>query len=564
MTFPLRRRLLDAVCALTLGGLATGVVAAPADTPKNEAAPAASSNAALELDQTILNEIKKNSQIMKNLRHLSDVIGPRLTGSPALEKANNWTAEVMKSYGLENVKLEPWEIPMGWTRGTVHMKLVEPREMTLLACSAGWSPGTNGRVTGPVVVLDNARTKADLEKYKGKLKNAIILRSPPSFIAPVTDNRTRYNAAPAEPKKEEPKKESTSPDSKPVIKEQLINTLLDEQPPATAGGQPPAGGAQPPRGGGGGFGDRAAINDFLKEEGAAAVLSDSAKPHGLLVTTGSWRGNDREVPKNGLASLFITHEHYALLYRLAKDSKEPPKVEIEVTNKFTPGPITCYNTCGDVKGSEKPDEIVVVGAHLDSWELGTGTTDNGTGSSVTLEVARTIAAMAKAGKGPKRTIRFILFSGEEQGLHGSRQYCIRHKEELDKHSLALVHDTGTGKVLSLGVLGRENCKKILEPELVSLKSVGFEGLTSGGLRGGTDHWSFHQAGVPGFACSQDPDEYRYTHHTQSDTFDKAKEPNLIQGAQVLAVTAMRVANLPSLLPRQTAEAGPRGDRPGRP
>ena len=149
---------------------------------------------------------------------------------------------------------------------------------------------------------------------------------------------------------------------------------------------------------------------------------------------------------------------------------------------------------------------------------------------------------------PKRTIRFVLFSGEEQGLHGSAQYVARHKAEMPKTSVALVHDTGTGKVLGFGLMGREAIKPILDRELVSLKNVGFQGVT---LRymGGTDHQSFEAAGVPGFACAQETDEYRLTHHTPSDTFDKAKEPNLIQGAQVMAVTTMRIANLPDLLPR---------------
>ncbi|MGL4422497.1 MAG: M28 family metallopeptidase, partial [Gemmataceae bacterium] len=294
------------------------------------------------------------------------------------------------------------------------------------------------------------------------------------------------------------------------------------------------------------------IDAFLKEEGAAAVLQDSGKPHGLLVTTGGWGRSERAPEKEGVVSLFVAHEHYAMLHRLITQHKVTPKIEIDVANSFSDGPVTVYNIVGEIRGSEKPDEFVVIGAHLDSWDLASGTTDNGTGSSIVLETARTFAAFAKQGIRPKRTIRFVLFSGEEQGLHGSRQYVKRHKEEMPKHSVALVHDTGTGKVRSLGLLGRDDVRKVMENELITLKQVEFDGLSMGGLRGGTDHWSFHQAGVPGFACSQDMDEYLFTHHTQSDTLDKAKEPNLVQGAQVLAVTAMRVANLPALLPGNTS------------
>jgi hypothetical protein len=572
MPFLNRLRLSGWAAAVALGGLTTVAVAVDTKTDKPAAAAKLSP---VELDQKIMAEIKDRSEIMKNLGYLSDTIGHRLTGSKSLVTANNWTAEVMKKYGLENVRLEPWEIPIGWQRGHVNMTLKTPREQTLLACSAGWSPSTKGKVAGPVVVLD-VKKKEDLDKYKGKLKNAIVIQSPPSNVPQVKDAVYRRPAgAPATPPAATPGGPGTptppaTGTTPPAPTSSGASPIKDgdEQPPAA---QPPAPGGQPPARPGRNFGEgifalSSTISEFIKEEGAAATLRDSGKPHGLLVTTGGWRGNDGKAPADGTASLFVAHEHYALLYRLGKESPDnPPIVELEVKNTFVPGPVTVYNTVGEVRGSEKPDEIVVVGAHLDSWDLASGTTDNGTGSSVTLEVARTIATLAKAGMGPKRTIRFVLFSGEEQGLHGSKQYCIKHKDELSKHSAALVHDTGTGKVLNFGMLGREQCKKILEGELTSLmtKEIGFEGPVITGLRGGTDHYSFHTEGVPGFACGQDPDEYLFTHHTQSDTFDKAKHPNLIQGAQVFAVAAMRIANLPEMLPREKLNEG-RPTRPTRP
>jgi hypothetical protein len=503
---------------------------APAPTPAVEDGPKPRL-AAAETDRMILAEIKDHSELMKNLQYLSDVIGGRLTGSKALERANNWTAEKMKSYGLENVRLEPWEIPVGWERGHASMKIVEPDTKTeLLIASAGWTPGTNGKVTGEVVIV-KGRTKDDLKQYKGKLKNAVVLQFPPSNIAPVTDLRYLNSAPPRrfekkdEPKKEEPKKEAKK------IDEQLISAEV-----------------QPGR-----FG--ADLTEFFKEEGVACVCSDAGKPHGLLVTTGGWPA-DRAAAEARVPRVYMAHEHYAMLYRLASREKAVTKVEVEIDNKFIPGPVTVYNTVGEVVGKEKPDEFVVLGAHLDSWELASGTTDNGTGSCVVLEVARTVAKLAKEGYPPKRTIRFCLFTGEEQGLHGSRQYVTRHKDELDKHSGVIVHDTGTGKVQGLGMLGREGCLKILEVELAGLKGLdGWQGVKIGGMAGGTDHASYNRVGVPGFACIQEDDEYRLTHHTQSDTFDKAKEPNLIQGAQVMTLTAYRIANLPDLLPRDTAGRG---------
>jgi hypothetical protein len=528
--------------------LALAALCLPSTQALDVAPPPATARA--EIDRMIMAEIKERSEIMKNLEYLSDRIGGRLTGSANLERANKWTAEKMKAYGLENVRLEPWEIPYGWERGAASMKVIEPKTGTsLLVASAGWSPGTNGKVTGDVVVV-TARTKKDLEAYKGKLKNAIVLRQPPSKVAPITDP----NYGPAAGKKDEPKKDDKAEPKKdePKNGEKVeVKVEVVTEPPAKAEDKKEQPKEQPKKGGFGGFDPRfqAELTEFFKAEGVACVVSDSGKPHGLLVTTGGW-GTDRAEAEKAIPRLFMAHENYAMLYRLAQRPNEPTRVEVEISNKFIPGPLTVFNTIGEVRGSDKPDEFVVVGAHLDSWELATGTTDNGTGTCVVLETARTIAALAKAGQRPKRTIRFCLFTGEEQGLWGSRKYVEKYKDQLDKHSVALVHDTGTGKVTGFGLEGRENVKAIMEDELVSLKSLdGWKGLTKGGIGGGTDHFPFHRAGVPGFACNQDIDEYRLTHHTQSDTFDKAKEPNLIQGAQVLAITAVRVANLPELLPR---------------
>jgi hypothetical protein len=501
---------------------------------------------AAELDLKIIADAQKTSEIMKNLGYMSDVIGPRLTGSVNLKRANEWAAEVMKKYGLQNVKLEPWEIPIGWERGTATMKLIDPDNgRSLTVCSAGWTTGTKGKIISDVIIM-NARTKADLEKYKGKLKDAVILTREPTKVNPITD--LSYGPGGGGPrKKDEAKKDEAKADDKKDDPKKAEEKKPEEK-----------------KGGGrlGGF-DQAfqrELTEFIRAEGAAVMLRDSGKPHNLLVTTGGWRGTDRANAPEPLPSLFIAHEHYALLYRLASRPDAKTKVEVEISNKFIPGPITVYNTVGEIPG-EIADEFVVVGAHLDSWDLAQGTTDNGTGSCIVLETARLIA---RSGVKPKRTIRFVLFTGEEQGLHGSKQYCIRHKDEMAKTSVALVHDTGTGKVLGFGLQGREAIKPIMDKELVALKNVGgFNGVTLRGM-GGTDHLSFESVGVPGFACDQDMDEYRLTHHTPSDTFDKAKEPNLIQGAQVMSVTAMRVANLPALLPRERPKQKGKETQPNEP
>ena len=507
-----------------------------------------------EIDQLVLAEIKQHAEVEPNLTHLSDVIGHRMTGSENLKKANQWAAEKFKAYGLENVTLEPWEIPAAWERGSCKMRLVSPDNgRDIHGAARAWTPGTKGKITGPVVVID-AKKAEDLKAYEGKLKNALVMLAKPTQITPITDigkpkaqkgpgggQRGPGAGAPAP---------ATPPGSPPAA-----------NPPATPA-TPPAEAAPggPGRRGpfqGGGMGLRQQITEMAQKEGAACLLTDSGKPHGLLNMTGSWRGTDRADANEPLPGVFITHDHYAMLYRLAtRKDAPPPQVEVEIISKTIPGPVTVFNTVGEIKGTEKPDEFIVVGAHLDSWDLGQGTTDNGTGSSVVLESARALGALAKKGIRPKRTIRFVLFTGEEQGLHGSKEYVKRHKAEMAKTSMALVHDTGTGRVTEIPLQGFDEAKPVLEKELAILKDLKVEVVV--GTQGGTDHLSFASAGVPGFAFHQDPAEYYLTHHTQSDTLDKARWDDLIQGSQVMSITAMRVANLPEMLPRKQTQRGPRG------
>jgi hypothetical protein len=495
------------------------------------AAPAAVGVDAVGIDKKILAECKNGSEIMSNLEYLSDVIGPRLTGSAALKKANEWGAEKMRAYGLSNVHLEGWTIPVGWERGPASLRIIEPNNgRSLTVAAMGWTPGTNGKITGEVVVM-KARDSKDLAQYKGKLKNAIVLRGEPSRIPPVTAKGFGFGGQrPNRDEKGNAKADGKAEDRPPPRPDRNFEAMRAF---------------------------RREMTEFLHKEGAAVLLTDAGKPHGLLNMTGSWGGGDRVNTEEPLPSLFVAHEHYAQLYRLAtRPAPAKTCVEVDIDNKITPGPVAVYNTVGEIPGSEKPDEFVVLGAHLDSWDLGQGTTDNGTGSCVVLEAAR---ALVKSGIRPKRTIRFVLFTGEEQGLHGSREYCKSHKAEMPRTSMALVHDTGTGKVLGFYMQGRQVVKPILEKELVSLKELGVTEYNMNSMNG-TDHASFDRVNVPGFAVVQDPVEYRFSHHSQSDTLDKAREPDLIQGAQVMAVAGVRVANLPALLPREKPEGA---DRPRR-
>jgi hypothetical protein len=411
------------------------------------------------------------------------------------------------------VHQEPWSIPIGWERGTATARIVEPDNgRSLSLASLGWSPGTKGKVQADVAIV-NAKNAGELAPYKGKLKGTVVLLGDPSRVRPIS----------------QPPQQRTPP---PLG--------------APAAGLPGQNDPTRRRMASGMMAFRRELMDFLSTEGAVAAFMDAAKPQGLLTTAGGWRGQERANAAEPIPSAYLAHEHYALLHRLAnRPAPARTRIGLEITNKFVPGPIAVYNTVGELPGSEKPDEFVILGAHLDSWDLAQGTTDNGTGTCAVLEAAR---LLTKSGARPRRTVRFCLFTGEEQGLCGSKAYVKEHKDELPRISMCLVHDTGTGKVVGLGLQGRQVIQPILQAELAGLKELGVTDINLRGM-GGSDHASFEQVGVPGFAVQQDMNEYFLTHHSQSDTLDKAREADLMQGAQVMAVAARRVADLPSLLPR---------------
>jgi carboxypeptidase Q len=505
------------VCLLVLVAVRT-MLANPAPAEENPFAAA---------DARILSEIRDHSEAMDNLEHLSDAIGPRLTGSPQLKAANDWTREMFQKYGLSNAHLEAWNIARSWTRGDARARIVSPTAHPLTIAAAGWSPSTNGPIHGPVVYFD-AKAKEDFPKFHGKLKGAIVVAQEPASLSP--------------PKPVDPAAEMDRP---------------MQQPPARIGERP--------------IPDQFAAleqaakerTQFFKEEGVIGVLRDSNKPHGLLNMT------DISLEKYGMGVIptaFVTGEGYRMIFRMLKHG--PIQVEMEMTNAFGAKPMDVYNTVAEIRGSEKPDEMVIIGGHLDSWDLGTGSTDNGTGSIAVLEAAR---ALAKLDVKPKRTIRFVLFSGEEQGLYGSEEYVKAHQNELEKISGVLVHDTGTGRVLTLGLHDNYQDRELVDQVLAPLHELKL--LEPSMARSyGTDHLSFDNVGVPGFFCIQDSAEYRLTHHSQSDTFDKAWKDDLNQGAEVLAAWAYNTAQLPEMLPRRplpynpgpNANAAPNAPKPADP
>jgi len=461
----------------------------------------------LEADKKLALLVKDDEgRLRSDLTYLVTQIGPRLTGSPQLDVASHWTEEQFKRIGLTNVHLEPWTIANSWKRGPATGRVLSPVAHELTLATAGWSSSTDGTVRGEVIGLDALKVE-DLQKYKGKLAGKIVLMGRPQEMEPPQNPMLT------------PWGEATLPlmspvDKKPVDRAQLRKMRLE-------------------------------LMKLIGEEKAAALLSGSEKSYGLLnMSTFS-----RDYTASAVPAAYAAREDYLELWRLL-DSGTPVEAEVNLQGALSGAPVTVYNTVAEIPGTEKADEIVILGGHLDSWDLGTGATDNGTGSMAVLEAAR---ALEKSGLKPKRTIRFILFSGEEQGLNGSREYVIKHRDELAKISAVLIHDTGTGRVLTIGLMGNYKARETVDRIVYPLAETA--GLMEPTLRseGGSDHVPFDEAGVPGFWCVQDPADYDKTHHSQADTLERVKWDELTQGAEVLAVFAYNTAQFGEMVPRKAAK-----------
>jgi carboxypeptidase Q len=488
----------------------------PEDESKNQTGPAAKLDLVADMDTKILAQVKSDEPELKaNLQFITDHIGPRLTGSPELAQANRWMLEQFQALGLDKPHQEPWTIANSWTRGPATGRVFltgaaksgeAPTSMDLIIASTGWTVATSGPVRGPLVGLA-VDTEEELQQYKGKLKGAIVVVGKPRELqAPMNPIFTPWN-------------EETIPIMFPKSDKPLNFAAMAKL--------------------------RTAQTKFLAEEGAAAVLLGSEKLFDLM----NMGPTGRNYQPSPVPTAVIARENFLLLWRLLDQGTV--QAEVNIGGTFSGKPVEVENTVAEITGSEKPDEVVIIGAHLDSWDLGEGATDNGTGSVAVLEAAR---ALKKAGVKPKRTIRFVLFTGEEQGLNGSKAYVAQHKEELAKISGMLVHDSGTGKVLTIGLMGNYGLRETMDHILYPLAKAKEIGLAEPTLRkeDGSDHIPFDEAGVPGFWCVQDVADYEKAHHSQADTLERVRWDDLTEGAQVLAVFAYNVAQWPEMLPRKAA------------
>jgi carboxypeptidase Q len=454
-------------------------------------------------DKRIIQEIRAHNHLLENLEHLSDQIGPRLTGSEQLRIAEIWASDVAKQYGLENVHLEGWEIAHSWRRGFAQARIVDPVVRNLTIASAAWSPGTHGELKGKIVSV-TATNLAELKSYSGKLAGAVVLLEQPSELrqeGPIVNPSSPYNGPDIQAPGPVSDRYAPSPDDR-FDSERLT---------------------------------------FLKNEGAAAILLDSGKHYGLLTVRNV--GNHYEPA--AIPTAIVTHEDYSLLWRLL--TKGTVEIELSLTNSFSESPVEVHNVVAEIRGVQKPDEVVILCAHLDSWDLASGSTDDGSGVASVLEAARALNALKLQ---PKRTIRIVLFTGEEQGEVGSREYVKRHQAEWNKTSAVLADDTGTSRILTLRLHQNYAARKTVDATLAPLAELG---LVQPWMERyyGSDYASFNDVGVPGFSLIGNQRDYDYdqTHHTQADTFDKVNEDGVVHHAQVLASWAYNTAQLPELIPR---------------
>jgi hypothetical protein len=458
------------------------------------------------LFEKIRQEGLERSQAVAMFDHLTTVIGPRLTGSPAYKMAADWSKGKLTEFGLANARLETWEFGRGWALDKLVVEMVEPRYMPLLAYAQAWSPSTDGEIVAKPIFL-GGKTPADVAALKDTLKGAIVM----------TQAETRF------------------------IREDRPQPTDSEAPVRI--GQPPDPGVRPSAA------DSRAIAQTVREAGAGVLLRTSVGEHGTVFVLGA---NRRE---NVTPTVVLAGEHYNLIARMLQRGV-PVRLRISVQSRFLTADTNGYNVLAEIPGTDPSlsDEVVMLGAHLDSWHTGTGATDNADGSAAVIEAARILKTV---GAQPKRTIRVALWGGEEQGLLGSRAWVAQHlggdanKAARDKLFVYLNLDPGMGPIYGWYMENSEPAQALFNRWLEPLKVVGARRNVAPGI-GSTDHLAFRAVGVPGFNPIQDYVDYDVrTHHTNMDTAERVRDQDLRQNAVVLAWFAHQAANTTEAIPRVT-------------
>jgi hypothetical protein len=515
----------------------------------------------LDVVHQIRTEAFEHSEVMDTLWRLSDLYGPRLTASPEVREAAAWAEKTLDGYGLANVHEEKWRFGRTWSPREYWVQLDSPRYEQLGTIPLAWSRGTNGPVSAEVVyaplggprrVLDPKRYSAQIEawekQYKGTLRGKIVLLTHELKIAPLDKPEfTRYTDAELADLAKAPEPHTKIavdlehldvPDDMTEAREYLMSLPPDVMDK---------------------FFDardavRAKLNQFLLDEGVLAVITSDQRAHtGMLAAE---QGGSYD-PKFPLAppTFVVTAEQYNRLARLA-EKNIPEKMTVDLKADTNDTAVDSFDIIGEIPGGAKKDEVVMIGGHFDSWHSATGATDNGAGSAVMMEVMRVLKALNLK---TDRTVRIGLWTGEEEGLLGSKAYVKAHfgdpetmkiTDEQAKLSGYFNLDNGTGKIRGVYLQGNDAMRPVFEQWLAPFRDLGVSTITIRNT-GGTDHLSFDAVGLPGFQFIQDPLDYEHvTHHTSMDTYDHAQAGDLMQAVAVIASVVYDAANRLEMLPRK--------------
>ncbi len=493
-----------------------------------------------EINARIRQEVQARSEIMRTLHYLTDVYGPRLTGSPNAKAAAEWAVKTMTSWGFENGHLEPWDFGHpGWANDYVTAHVVAPIKDQLTVEVVAWTPGTQSIVRAPAMALaiPDRPTPSQLNTYLdsvgSQVRGKIVLASR-AVAVPVTltPRPTRQD-------------------------ENRLRALYDPNAAPAAPATPPPRAATPPMTNGQ---ISRRVDEFLVSRGALVRVNDAGRELGQIV---AFNNPTFDVTKS-VPTVVMRNEDYGRLSRLLGDGTTVT-LEFNIVNTMYPEGKTAYNAIAEIPGSDKRTEVVMLGGHLDSWQSATGATDNAIGCAVMMEAARVLKVL---GVVPRRTIRVALWSGEEQGLLGSQAYVREHfgrfEDPLADHFLLSAYlniDAGTGKVRGATVFGPPTAAAVIREALAPFADLGVVGAASTSRRviGATDSTSFNAAGLPGINFTQDPIQYEAaTHHTNLDTYERIIEDDVRSSVIVVAATLYELAMRDELLPRFDKTTMPAG------
>jgi hypothetical protein len=494
------------------------------------------------------------------MHFLTDVHGPRLTGSPNHKRAAEWAVKQMTEWGFTNGRLEPFPFVnadgtprSGWLNERFSGHIIAPVNDSLVGEVLAWTPSTNGTVTAAAVniVPPTNPTQAELDKWIAD--TAPALKGKMALVG-------RHRAVDVTLQKPPMRRND----------DDLRKALDPSAPPSEGrgrGGRGGGRGATPP--------DptrlnanavNAAVNAMILRSGVAVRINDGARDHGQIR---AFQNNTYDITK-APPTVVLRNEDYGRISRLLAGGM-PVTLEFNIVNRSYPEGKTSYNAVAEIPGSDKADEVVMLGGHLDSWHAATGATDNAIGCAVMMEAARIIQAI---GVKPRRTIRVALWGGEEQGLLGSKAYVAEHfgtfenpRPEYSKFAGYFNVDSGTGRIRSAGVFGPPEAAAVLREIFKPFEDLGVMGASATRSRntGGTDSTSFNAAGLPGIGLSQDPIEYNsYTWHTNLDTYERIIEADVKKSAMAIASAVYHLAMRDEMLPRFTKETMPPPPPPPRP